>query len=151
MSDDLNVDISSVDELSVDIRSQDEIGVVNIGAVDINHIYYPSNEGVEVVVDFSYGDVSPKSLTTISSGKMLFEISFAITTAFNGVGAKLSVGDADDHKRFVPESYVDAAQTFVFSVHPWYRYSVDTEVNLYITPGTDPTAGAGTIRLISES
>jgi hypothetical protein len=96
-----------------------------------------------IELPFSYGDATPKPLSTALTGKLIHEIQIHIVTPFDGVGAALTVGDAGDPARLMAADQVDPATVATYAVHPGHRYESDTQMNLFITPGEGATQGDG--------
>lgn len=96
-----------------------------------------------ITVPFAYGDASPAFIAEALAGKTIYSVQIFITTAFNGTGAALTVGDAGDADRLMQSTENDPSGIAGYSVAPSYKYSVDTDINLTITPGAGASAGAG--------
>lgn len=96
---------------------------------------------------FFYGDATPKPLFTIEANKRILSISIFITTAFDGIGASLSVGDASNYSSLMATSDILPNIESVWEVTPSVVYGTATPLFLSIVPGSGATAGAGLITI----
>jgi hypothetical protein len=103
--------------------------------------------GAVPTLAFSYGDATPELVATLLAGQRLVEVRLSVETAFNGSGARLSVGTTADHNAFADESVVDPTTAAVFEFSPQTVFLVDTPVYLFITPGSGASAGKGSVIL----
>jgi|GEM_PF-4884772 len=103
--------------------------------------------GIEFFYPFDFGDATPTTLCTVAAGKRVLEAEISITTAFNGAGAGLSIGDADSVGNLMPVAFNAPDTAGTYSASPNYLYAVATVVHLYITPGAGATQGNGVVRL----
>jgi hypothetical protein len=103
--------------------------------------------GAVPTLAFAYGDAAPVLIETILAGQRLTEVRLSVETAFNGAGAKLSVGTSLDHNAFADEAVVDPTTVAVYEFSPQTVFLVDTPVYLYITPGSGASAGKGSVIL----
>lgn len=105
----------------------------------------------EISLNFNYGDSTPAVLFTAAANKVIYDISLYITIPFNGTNASLTVGDSADTDRLMEST--ENAVTIVGgnTTTPAYKYSTDTVVNLYITPGAGATTGSGTLTFKIQS
>lgn len=104
-----------------------------------------------VDVPFACGDASPKPLISAPAGKVIHDVRVAVTTAFDGAGAALTVGSAGD-----PDELMTAAQNLpseagAYEVSPGVSYGSTTAINLSITPGSGATQGAGVVTIIFQN
>ena len=103
-----------------------------------------------IEMPFGYGDATPRLITTVPAGKFVYEVDLIITTAFNGVGAALAVGDAGIADRLLAIAENAPGTLGTYTTHPNVAYLVGTAVNLTITPGAGASQGAGIVRLIVQ-
>lgn len=103
-----------------------------------------------IEIPFAYGDATPELITTVPAGKFVYEVDIIITTAFNGVGAALAVGDVAIPDRLLAATENAPGTAGTYSTHPNVAYIVSTAVNLTITPGAGASQGAGIVRLIIQ-
>jgi len=99
---------------------------------------------------FAYNEVSPILYLSVPANKLVLECRVIIETPFNGVGATLSIGDSAN-----PESLLSITQNNPFEVGGYYTtplksYLVDTELQLFMNPGTDPSQGSGRFFILVE-
>ena len=105
---------------------------------------------VEVVEPFAFGDATPKEITTGKSGKTIISVDIIILNVFDGVGATLSVGDADDHNRLMNSELNNPAVAEAYTSTPNYIYQTDTNIRLYINAGEGTTIGNGLVIIRSQ-
>lgn len=101
-------------------------------------------------IPFAWGDATPKPLFTVRAGKRIPLVSVVVTTAFDGAGAALTIGDANDTDRLMTADQNDPASVWTYEATPGYAYASDTALTLSITPGAGATAGAGTVYIELE-
>lgn len=109
----------------------------------------PAGTGA-VELAFAWGDASPRTIETVTSGKLVYGVQLHIDTAFNGSGAELTVGDAADPDRLMAAAQNDPTAAGTYTSAPVHRYGADTAVLLTITPGAGASAGAGLLTLFIE-
>lgn len=105
----------------------------------------PSGAGL-ITLDFSYGDATPVLITTMLAGKRVITVKMFIDVAFNGIGANLSVGTMGNPTDLMGTG-LDPSIAVGYNVTPQKSYSVDTEIYLFITPGSGATSGSGSVVL----
>lgn len=96
---------------------------------------------------FYFGDISPSPVFTALPNVQFSELEITITTPFDGEGALLSVGDSAQHNRLISATDNAPSEIGRYLITPNYVYSVDTQINLYITPGTAATTGSGILTI----
>jgi hypothetical protein len=97
-------------------------------------------------IPFHFGDASPELIGLLPAGAIVTSVQIVILTAFNGIGATLSVGS-------VAGSYIDLMNTIdinpnilsVWSTNPGIQYTPATNVYIAITPGSGATQGYGEV------
>jgi len=92
---------------------------------------------------FAFGDATPALIHTTSDSGIVARVELYITTAFNGVGASISIGTSDNHDLFMAANENDPSVLNSFYSHPGYNFNAATDINLYITPGAGASAGSG--------
>lgn len=112
----------------------------------INSLHGASGTGAAVIYAFSWGDVSPGSILTVPSGKMVFKVEVILKASFD-VATTLSVGDSIDHERLFPATAFLSSSVGTVQSNPGHTYLSDTPINLYITLGGGTSAGNGLILL----
>ncbi|MBD3882173.1 hypothetical protein IFO70_10420 [Phormidium tenue FACHB-886] len=98
-------------------------------------------------IPFSFGDATPKTIYTIKAGKTVFTVQIVIQIPFNGAGAALSLGDAEDSDRLVRTEQVDPTFVAEYETNPAYTYDTATPIALTIVPGEGCTQGSGYVLL----
>lgn len=102
--------------------------------------------GTIPAIDFSYGDVSSRSVYT-SPGGTLVNARLVFDTPFDGLGAAVSVGTATVADAHLPAALNDPSTTSEFETTPDAVMAPGEKVYLYITPGSGATQGAGRLFL----
>lgn len=92
---------------------------------------------------FTYATSSPMLIGTAPKGCVIDEVVLKIGTTFNGSGAALSVGDSGSAVRHMGTGDNTPGSTGAYTKRNYYEYSAGTDVNLYITPGSGASQGAG--------
>lgn len=100
---------------------------------------------------FAWGDASPRQIMVAAAGKLIYSVQIHISTAFNGVGAALTVGDAALPNRLMDANQSDPGTTGTFTAAPLRKYGAATPLLLTITPGAGASAGAGLLALFIET
>lgn len=97
-----------------------------------------------ITFTFHYGDASPEFLMTVPAGKYVLEASVRMITAFNGTGGSVSVGNVANEllSSTAVSVYTDGAYTDL----PDVVYLVDTDIYVFITPGT-ASQGMGLVEI----
>lgn len=96
-------------------------------------------------VNFSYGDASPRVISSGQPAQMILQITVNVTTAFNGVGASLSIGTLALPSLYVDSAQLDLAVESEFEITVGKTIAAATNIVATITPGTGATAGSGWI------
>lgn len=92
---------------------------------------------------FNFGDATPKNLMIIPANKIIQDVSIVLMTAFNAAST-LSVGDAGNVNRLLATGDNTTSEAGTYTTEPAYKYAVDTQLTLSITPGAT-TQGNGLI------
>ena len=98
-------------------------------------------------IAFAFGDATPKAIANLPANTTVFTAQVIIQIPLNGLGAALSLGDAEEIDRLISSSQVDPTFIAEYETNPGYTYSAATQVLLTITPGEGCTQGAGYILL----
>jgi hypothetical protein len=96
---------------------------------------------------FAWGDANPATVGIPLQGQTVFRAEIVITSAFDGAGASLKLGDAGNNERLIAAADVDPAQVAVFETAPAVTFDGLTAVLLTIVPGSAASAGRGVVRL----
>ncbi len=113
---------------------------------ELENYLQPTDGGV-INVPFSYGDASPKPIALLPANTTIFTATIVITASFNGVGAALTLGDADVGDRLISASDNAPSQEAEYETNPGFTYSTATQILLTINPGAGATSGAGYVLL----
>lgn len=92
---------------------------------------------------FNFGDATPKNLMIIPADKIIQDVSIILMTAFDATST-LSVGDAGDINRLLSTTDNNTLETGTYTTEPAYKYGVNTQLTLSITPGVT-TQGSGLV------
>lgn len=110
----------------------------------------PPGTGAITVINFAWGDATPKLLVTVVANKRVYRVRLWIETPFNGTGAALTVGSVADPDELIAATENDPTSEGVYETYPDKRYLASTPVSLTITPGAGASAGAGQVHLEIE-
>lgn len=110
-----------------------------------------SAPGAIAPITFAWGDASPVLLATVGAGKHAYVVELIITTAFNGIGAALSVGPLAAPTELMATTDNNPASVASYETNPDKLYGSPTALYLTIIPGSGASAGAGQIRLQIEA
>jgi len=105
----------------------------------------PSGGFVTLELPFAYGDATPSPIGTALADKLILSVALYITSYFDGTGPALTIGDAGVNDRLMAAGQNDPTSEGEYETHPVYAYGSDTPLNLYITPGSGATQGAGLV------
>jgi len=88
------------------------------------------------------------TLGDLSATSRPLSVVLDVTTAFDGTGYSISVGDDNDNERLMTNAYVDLGETITFITNPNYVYQnaldADNTLKVYVTQGT-ATQGNATV------
>lgn len=104
--------------------------------------------GQHVTYAFSYNSITIVPLKLIGRNLAILRVEMCLTEAFDATSPSLSIGDSANHERLMARSHNDPSQAATFATYPGVSYDEDTQLNLYITPGSAGTRGAGIVSLI---
>lgn len=134
-------------EVAAEVISAEEEAVV-IESIEIGPQGIKGDKGDSGLVTrktFSYGDATPVIIATMEAGSVVHAVDLSIVTAFDGVGAVLSIGTLADHDLLMGIDQNDPAMEGVYCSSPAYKFNVETVVYLFITPGAGANVGDGMI------
>lgn len=144
MSDDITV---LVDTLNLDV-------VVETGKtinIQLSGPAGPPGSGGAVEIPFAYGDATPKDLLLVVANKLVYTVSVVIKQAFNGVGAALTIGSSGSPSALMAANENDPTQVGEYETNPSVFYGVNTQLQLFITPGAGASAGSGVVLISVQS
>lgn len=107
----------------------------------------PTTPATQIQVPFAFDDASPVNVKLMASGSVVYQALLCITTAFDGTGASLTLGDAGQADRLMTAAQNDPYTVGNNESNPAHEYASSTQVRLTITPGT-ATQGAGVLVLL---
>lgn len=124
------------------VAEQEATHVVAVGQQGPPGVAGPAGSAV-IEFPFAFGDATPATVATAGAGKTVYGVQLHITTAFDGVGAALVVGDGGQPDRLQAAQENDPAVAGSYTSAPVHRYGVETSLLLGITAGAGATQGAG--------
>lgn len=144
-----NITVSYVEENITANIIYDEITVhVDSWSSSTNTVSY--DDITESLYSFAFGDATPANLLNINANKLIFNVEIVILTAFDGVGATLSIGDADNPNRLMSTSLNNPNVSGTYTATPDYKYDTNTQLKLYINAGSGASVGNGLIIIKSQ-
>lgn len=103
----------------------------------------------------TYNGGSPQNIATLPANSLVLEVILHITTAFNGTGAAIDIGDAGDADRFIANADVnEGAVGFTRSSSTTaagakgHLYTQETIVRAAVSAGTGGNQGAATVYIL---
>lgn len=103
-----------------------------------------------VVLEFTFGDATPRLITTVAANKTIFRAFLNIEVPFNGTSPSLKIGSTATPDDVMLESENDPTIQASFETHPSRVYGSSTQVFLTIVPGGGTTQGRGQVILDIE-
>lgn len=100
---------------------------------------------------FAWGDASPRQIVIAVAGKLIYGVQIHVSTAFDGVGASLTVGDAIQADRLMSVYKSDPNTVGTYTASPSHKYGAATPILLTINPGAGASAGAGLLTIFTET
>ena len=103
--------------------------------------------GALPVVNFAFGDASPRAIITVPGAgqREITGVSVQIDEAFDGIGASLAIGTADDPGALAPAVDGMAAIAGIYEFTPRTAIAAGEDIILTINPGAGATRGQGQI------
>lgn len=100
-----------------------------------------------VQIPFAFNNISPRIVHTLPAAMIIISATLAVKTAFDGVGATLKVGTAQNPELLIAES--DNLPSFAANFGVEMSESLDEGTQIIITtnPGAGASAGAGNLIL----
>ena len=147
---DININITEEVTSILEVGTQGPMGPRGPRGVDGVSIQGPMGPmgpvGGNIMIPFSYGDATPKKIYT-ANNELILRCSIWLITNFDGLNVHLSVGDDVDNNRLLPSSGVYPNEVGEYASSPAYKYTLETDLNLYITLGSGNSTGNGYIVL----
>lgn len=103
----------------------------------------PGN-GAAISHSFSWGDATPATILTAPAGKLIYEVRVVILTAFNAAPL-LSIGDVDNNSRLFSVDNLDSTAEGTYQSTKSHVYLSPTDIKLFLTIGSETSAGNGII------
>lgn len=97
------------------------------------------------VVAFAFGDASPAQIYVAPDNRLAVRARVVIDTPFNGTGAALTLGTSAQPDSMLATTDSDPATAGGYEAGPDVDLATGDIVQLFITPGTGATQGAGRI------
>lgn len=101
-------------------------------------------------IPFQFNVINPFPLITIPANLVVKEVIVYLEVPFDGSGASLTIGDVGDNSALFPATGISVYEGAAWVSTPVLTYGVNTQVNLYIVPGT-ATIGSGIISLVIQT
>jgi len=95
-------------------------------------------------IDFNFSDTFPKLIGNVPNNLNISEVEIEIITLFDD-GILLTIGDSIDNEQLMSSLENEPQVALKFSKDSDYKYSVATDIYLYISG--IPTQGSGKIRV----
>lgn len=92
---------------------------------------------------FSYGDATPAVIHTPDTDRVVSSVSLVVLEAFDGIGAKVSIGTAGRPHLLLDEDETDLSAVSTYESNPMERVLAGTRLKIFITPGAGATRGRG--------
>lgn len=126
------------------IVTYDDLGVSSGSVVSIDELPISSELTGSLELEFSYSDFASvsKLIGNIAANVDIEELKIVVDSPFDG-GAAVTVGDAVQPDRLAANSNSELAFTGIYDMEITYSYSVDTDINLYMSG--NPTTGSGKV------
>ena len=147
--------IIEAEHVDVEIAGETLLASVEVVGIEIIEIGEPGQSGPtgpqgpagtpRVEIPFSFGDATPAELFVATAGKLIERITVFIETAFDGISPSLTIGDEDDPDLLMASFENDPTEEAAYQVTPNFSYDTDTQVLLFINPGSGPSQGSGLV------
>lgn len=148
-------EIAIEEATSVEVIEETTLIVVEETGVVILEVGEPGNAGPtgqqgpagtpRIEIPFSFGDATPLVLFTALAGKLIQRVTLFIESAFDGDTPSLMIGDEGDAARLMSAGENDPREEAAYQVTPNLSYDTDTQVKLFISPGSGASQGSGLV------
>jgi hypothetical protein len=137
----------------VTVASSSQVRIVTVGKVGPSGPVGPQGAAgtPRVEVPFSFGDATPLALFTSSAGKLIERVTVFIETAFDGAGAALTIGDGDDPDALMSATENNPTEQAAYQTTPNFSYQTNTQILLFITPGSGASQGSGLVAVETQT
>lgn len=112
------------------------------GNAGAEEIYNVDTFTVSYTFNFAYADATPSLLFEMPIDRRILKASIRLEEEFTGSGYALSIGTLLNPELILPSSAVGPGYTGTFETDSNVSFLVNTEIYLFITPGTS-TQGSG--------
>lgn len=102
-----------------------------------------SGAGLLAPINFAFGDASPAAVAVLAEASEVTRVSLQIEQAFDGVGARIQLGTADEPGLLLDDWQSDPASEDVYETVPRAELPANTSLILTLTPGTGASQGRG--------
>jgi len=106
--------------------------------------------GAAFELNFSYGDGSPALITSVPAGGMIQRVEVVILTAFNGVGAWITVGKGAATDDLMAANQNDPTVLATYLTTPGLICPSLTSIYLYLAGGAGPSTGNGVVTIYTS-
>ncbi len=96
---------------------------------------------------FNYGDATPANVYLADTDRLIKTVTLVILTAFNGVGAAVSIGTQAEPTLLMDVDDNNPALVGSFETSPNETIVSGTQLKVFITPGAGATQGRAAILL----
>jgi hypothetical protein len=110
---------------------------------NLNPNAHPLLSSGQIKIPFAWGDSTPKNIATVPANTTVFTSIISVTETFNGVGANLRLGDANNLTRFLDIPSQGLIADYELESNVTFTYTSSTQLLLSITPGTGASQGKG--------
>ena len=97
--------------------------------------------GTRPAIYFDHGDATPAILETLPSDRVIRSVMLTVIEAFNGTGAKVSIGTADEPELLMDEDSSDLSVLSNYEAWPMETIDEGTQILAFITSGLGATTG----------
>jgi hypothetical protein len=143
--------VNTTEVVTIADTSVEVVSVAQQGPAGPRGIPGPTGIGGAVQYNFAWGDASPQVVIPLSSGKTIFRVDCVISTAFDGTGSTVTLGDTLDNSRLVGVDQIDLTTPGIYQTNPNVKYGTPTDINIYITPAVGNTTGSGFFLIYAEN
>jgi hypothetical protein len=137
-----------VNELVIGADGEQTVLEVNEPRIEILTIGVQGPSGVQgppgnvpPAIYFDYGDATPAILFTPDTDRVILSVRLIVLIAFNGSGAKVSIGTAAAPELLMDEDESNLFVVSTYETNPMETILAGTPVKVFITPGSGATQG----------
>lgn len=108
-----------------------------------------SQSQLRAKLEFAFSDVHQRPIYPVRANELVTRIVLIVLIPFDDISARISVGDAENSQRLLPEDGSALTLPCAFEAHPNYRYLEADSIELFLTPASS-TQGRGVIYLYTD-